>query len=117
MLGKFKDYGALQILNFPSFENEKFRCSSYFRLAGPFIPNKCIRLRFIEIKPARFSEMDKFKPEEEDIVLDRVIKYRWIASFCLGPLWGLLGIQGLFGIALYGLLIVMFSLMVVKNYR
>ena len=61
--------------------------------------------------------MDKFKPEDEDMVLDKVIFYRWIGSFCLGPIWGLLGIQGLFGIALYGLIIVMLSLMIVKNHR
>ena len=61
--------------------------------------------------------MDKFKPEDEDTVLDKVIFYRWIGSFCLGPIWGILGIQGLFGIALYGLIIVMLSLMIVKNHR
>lgn len=54
---------------------------------------------------------------EEDALLDKVTKYRWMASILMGPLWGLVGMHGIFGIALYGVLISVLSIMIVKNHR
>jgi len=58
---------------------------------------------------------DKNEISLEDEVLDNVVKYRWLLSVLLGPVWGFLGIKGLFGIALYGVVITMFSLSIVRK--
>merc|ERR1712228_301011 len=60
--------------------------------------------------PSKMTEL------EDDAILDMVTKYRWFISIFMGPLWGLLGLKGLFGIALYGVVISMFSVMLVKNH-
>lgn len=62
-----------------------------------------------------FSMSDKNEISLEDEVLDNVVKYRWLLSVLLGPVWGFLGIKGLFGIALYGVVITMFSLSIVRK--
>merc|ERR1712113_424073 len=54
--------------------------------------------------------------ENDDVILDNVAKYRWFVSLLLGPIWGILGLKGLFGIALYGLIISIFSVMLVRNH-
>ena len=58
---------------------------------------------------------DKNEISLEDEVLDKVVKYRWLLSVLMGPVWGFLGLQGIFGIALYGLIITMFSLSIVRQ--
>jgi len=52
----------------------------------------------------------------EDAVLDQVVWYRWFISLLVGPIWGLLGLTGLFAIALYGLGIASFSLYLVNRH-
>ena len=52
----------------------------------------------------------------EETVLDQVVWYRWFTSLLLGPLWGILGLTGLFAIALYGLGIGGFSLYLVNRH-
>jgi hypothetical protein len=58
---------------------------------------------------------DKNEISVEDEVLDKVVKYRWLLSVLLGPIWGCVGLTGLFGIALYGIVITMFSLSIVRK--
>merc|ERR1711957_1045504 len=53
---------------------------------------------------------------DDDALLDKVTNYRWMASILMGPLWGLVGMHGIFGIALYGVLISILSIMIVKNH-
>jgi hypothetical protein len=62
-----------------------------------------------------FSMSDKNEISLEDEVLDKVVKYRWLLSVLLGPIWGCVGLTGLFGIALYGIVITMFSLSIVRK--
>merc|ERR1712212_76015 len=51
-----------------------------------------------------------------DIILDQVTWYRWFLSLMVGPIWGILAIKGLFGIALYGCCISLFSLAIVNQH-
>jgi len=64
-----------------------------------------------------FDCLTEMSESEDDVILDKVTAYRWVASIFLGPLWALLGLKGIFGIALYGLIISAFSLVIVKNHR
>merc|ERR1712130_70740 len=63
-----------------------------------------------------FDCLTEMSESEDDVILDKVTAYRWVASIFLGPLWALLGLKGIFGIALYGLIISAFSLVIVKNH-
>jgi len=53
---------------------------------------------------------------DEDMILDQVTWYRWFLSLLMGPIWGLLGLKGLFAIALYGCSIALFALAVVNKH-
>merc|ERR1712130_510475 len=62
-----------------------------------------------------FDCLTEMSESEDDVILDKVTAYRWVASIFLGPLWALLGLKGIFGIALYGLIISAFSLVIIKT--
>ena len=51
-----------------------------------------------------------------DEILDQVTLQRWLISVVIGPLWGLIGITGLFGLALYGCGIALVSLAIVNRH-
>ena len=53
---------------------------------------------------------------DEDMILDQVTWYRWFLSLLMGPIWGILGLKGLFAIALYGCSIALFALAVVNKH-
>ena len=63
------------------------------------------------LDPRKMTEL------EDEAILDMVTKYRWFISLVMGPLWGLLGLKGILGIALYGVIITALSVLLVKNHR
>jgi hypothetical protein len=53
----------------------------------------------------------------EDYILDKVTSIRWIISVLFGLIWGVVGLKGIFGLALYGIGICAISVSIVKNHR
>ena len=51
-----------------------------------------------------------------DEVLDQLTMQRWLISIVIGPLWGVIGITGLLGLALYGCGIALLSLAIVNRH-
>ena len=51
-----------------------------------------------------------------DDILDQLTLQRWVISAVIGPIWGVLGITGIFGLALYGCGIALISLAIVNRH-
>merc|ERR1739838_1140870 len=51
-----------------------------------------------------------------DEILDQVTLQRWLISIVIGPVFGLIGLKGILGLALYGCAIALISLAIVNRH-